>query len=412
MKRNVSLSKDKRTGNWIAYFFIDGKTKSWSTRTRSKKDAYGRANKEYDKRISGGGTKHRTTKSGTVSCFIESFKMIAGKGKMIDIKSPTISNCIRVLFAMLNASFTKEVQKERQPLSDKTLDTLGNLDTTVINGILFSNYVAFKLDAMAVTGNPSIDGPKESSIRRSCNSHLTKVKMMFQPLALAAYGHINQTVPGECLDFYNTKKKKVAKCEYKAPKKELVEKVWVRMNQLRVENPQVYVAFILAACGGMRKGEVLMAMVSWIRADFSGLDIPQGITKNGKGRFIPLPVERCKEVYNICTGYIHNDKREAGFLVGRWTGERLNKELAALGFGEKARMHELRKYYGAQIATMANIYVASKLLGHGNITVTTDHYADYLDELKAAPSIDGMIKTSVEPKQLEENAAIEVEAVA
>ena len=63
------------------------------------------------------------------------------------------------------------------------------------------------------------------------------------------------------------------------------------------------------------------------------------------------------------------------------TFRRLNKWLAGLGWTHSdKRTHELRKWYGSQVAKLGGIHAAQHLLGHMDYSTTDRYYADYVGE--------------------------------
>jgi len=400
MKRNISLVKDTRNGNYIAYIKLPGETrKSYSTKLKDKKKAEVEANLEYSRRLDSQATLHRDNSKGTVQNLFDCFDSISGVGKPIDIGELAKRDAKNALLLMLNASYTFERPKPCKGLSDSARTKLRGLKLTKVTEELFEDYAAFNLEGIE-------KGPKEQSVRRSANARLSKARMLFQPKALKRYKKLGLEIPQSVLDFYNGEKIKQVKSTYKAPGEKLINATWAWLTGLQKKDPQVYACFIFAACGGFRKGEVMMMRWEWIREDYSGVDIPEGLTKNGKGRFVPLPKDKLKWIVdNLRDADVYYDRRKPGMVVGSEACTRLNANLRKLGWEGKKVMHDLRKYFGAQVATIAGLFVASHLLGHSNIKVTQAHYSDYLQHLKAAPVID---QIKVEPKQLEESTAIEV----
>ena len=413
MKKNISLTKDKRNGNWIAYFYINGKQQPWSTKCKNKREASKLAEGEYDRRIDGYVSRSRNIKLGSVRFLLEAWDNIAGPGKLIDISDDTKNQSSGALKLMVNASTAKDLGAiTRKGVSDESKEIILDADTNIIDGNLFQNYVEWKLANVPVTGDAGIDGPAQQRCRRSCNTQLAKVKMMFQEKAIKAYNQSGQAIPQQWLDFTKKKKVKASKPKYNAPQASLVEKVWQRLTELKQTRPEIYIAFILAACGGMRKGEIRKAMRSWIRPDFSGIDIPEGVAKTGAARFVPLPVDLCKEIYELSVKGWNNDHRDrynSDLLTGLCAVDYLNDELRVIGFKSQGLLtHALRKYYGAQLASTAGVYVAMRMLGHKDIKTTTGSYADYCHDLEGAPAIDTFIKTGTntnQPKMLEEEVA-------
>ena len=411
MKKNISLTKDKRNGNWIAYFYINGEQKSWSTKSKKQREAHKLAEAEYVRRIGGSESRSRNLKLGSVKSLLEAWDRIAGPGKLLDMKEDSKVQSERALKLMVNASTVKDLgANTRKGLSDESKEIILDTDTNIIDGNFFQNYVEWKLSCVPVTGDAGIDGPAQQRCRRSCNTHLGKVKMMFQEKAIKAYSQTGQPIPKQWLDFYKQEKVKASRPKYKAPQASLVEKVWQRMMVLKETRPYIYIAFILAACGGMRGGEIRKTMRSWVRPDFTGIDIPEGVTKNGEARTVPLPVRLCKEIYEISAkGWVGDRRHQSNpdLLTGLCSVDYLNDELRAIGFKTQGLLtHALRKYYGAQLASTAGIYVASRMLGHKNIKTTTGSYADYVSDLEGAPAIDTYIKTGTnQPKMLEEEVA-------
>ncbi len=170
--------------------------------------------------------------------------------------------------------------------------------------------------------------------------------------------------------------------------RELIE---AARRELPEKEPGQWAAFLLCLCAGLRQQEA-----AWLRKEDL---LENGVlctsrdeheTKSGRHRFVPLPPGVLAEVRAVSSlgPYVVPD----GLTPGRDKPERrartvfegLADWLRAHGITAPKPVHELRKAYGAIVASQFGLYAAKELLGHSTVTVTESHYAALLER----PTVD------------------------
>jgi integrase len=162
-------------------------------------------------------------------------------------------------------------------------------------------------------------------------------------------------------------------------------------KELPDSEPGLWAGILLCLCAGLRQQEA-----AWLRKEDvleNGVLVTsrdEHETKSGRHRFVPLPPGVLTELRAVpCVGpYVVPD----GLTPGRDTPEgraravfkRLAVWLRAHGMAVPKPVHELRKCYGAIVATQFGLYAAKELLGHSTVTVTESHYAALLER----PTVD------------------------
>lgn len=181
---------------------------------------------------------------------------------------------------------------------------------------------------------------------------------------------------------------------YEAPPQEIMHKIMSDAARIRKEKPGVYVAFMLVLTTGIRAGEA-----KWLEwANFSEVKTRngiktvaiiqpkyQGLTKSRKGRQVPVHQAVIEELIRV------NGKGR--YVIPGSDHYRTNqvwRDLAAWfkshGWDREKKAHEMRAYYGAQVATSQGLYQAQKFLGHSSPVITNQYYADLLE--LDAPTLD------------------------
>jgi len=148
-------------------------------------------------------------------------------------------------------------------------------------------------------------------------------------------------------------------------------------------------AFMLLIETGARVSEVRRA--EWEHFDLErGLwTIPSGHSKSKRKKVLPLNVTALNLLLSLdCSGRFllpGNDPEEPRYDIKKpW--ERI-KERAGL---KDFVIHDIRRTFGLRVARQAGVHVASKLLGHSDISVTTKVYAPLdLEELRKAAEKNG-----------------------
>lgn len=142
----------------------------------------------------------------------------------------------------------------------------------------------------------------------------------------------------------------------------------------RQEDPPVYSAWLMASNLGLRAGEIAASRRTWINGDLFNVRPEEDFSPKGRwGRVIPLPADVKRELLAVA-GPVYLLPRET--IGGRRAViGRLNRKMKASGWNRRMGCHELRKLFGAQVATQCGIFAAQRLLGHKNVEVTNRTYS-------------------------------------
>lgn len=222
-----------------------------------------------------------------------------------------------------------------------------------------------------------LQGLEKQRRTRTANSIIRQLKALFADRVRTIYGPLPKQVEA----FRKTRlMPEVAKTYEAASKRDAMKEVIEKSKQLKAVDREGYLMLYLALYGGLRKGEIAAARWDWIE---EGKGIRVQATedwepKNGKPRLVPLSEKQIDHLYDFLNGEEH-------ILEGthqeryRNTGDRLGRFLRKCGIKEQKPIHELRKYFGANVATQQGIFAAQRILGHHSPDLTSKYYADLLD---------------------------------
>ncbi len=159
----------------------------------------------------------------------------------------------------------------------------------------------------------------------------------------------------------------------------LTDEEYIRFRNAidQIESVSSRAIFILLTETGARLSEVLNAKWKDIRFDLDRWILPD--TKSNRKQHIPLNDSLVKVLKSI--------PREGEYLIsGREKGSKrkdvkrtFSKILKISGI-EDFHIHDIRRTFCVQIIKVAGVNVASKLLRHSDIRVTTKHYSPEGDE--------------------------------
>ena len=142
-------------------------------------------------------------------------------------------------------------------------------------------------------------------------------------------------------------------------------------------------AFMLALGCGLRWGEI--TSLTWENVLPSGVRVLAGVAKGRRQRVVPMGETIC--------GVLELSRGEGSVISGK--AEEVHQSLCAWlrqrGVKDSKPVHYLRKCYGSLAVADHGVFVASKLLGHANISQTAGTYAGQVDKLPAVsfPMDDG-----------------------
>ncbi|MBC8245697.1 MAG: hypothetical protein H8E20_15060 [Verrucomicrobia bacterium] len=229
-------------------------------------------------------------------------------------------------------------------------------DPSIMSPETWALYKASKLEGK--------QGAEKASALRSLRSCETKIRSLFRKDIRPLYGNL----PEKLVQFLSQSKTKAPPVNYTLPPKPLIDRTWELSRELAALAPKAHAAFIMAATGGLRVGEILGYKKGWVNGSESlpELTIPGSEnlfqTKSRKSRTIPLG----KAFLAVaCEGITESDIA----TLNTWMKSKV-------GWTTQKGAHELRKLYGAQVATGYGLYVAQRLLGHSDPSVTAAYYAD------------------------------------
>jgi integrase len=136
---------------------------------------------------------------------------------------------------------------------------------------------------------------------------------------------------------------------------------------------EVRLAFVLALGAGLRWGEV--ASLSWEDIGRDSIRIAASKAKGRRARVIPIG--------HVVRGVLEPGKGQGTVLKGEFNEvhETLCTWLRDHGVKDSKPVHYLRKCYGSLAVADHGVFIASKLLGHSNISLTASTYAGQVDRL-------------------------------
>ena len=157
---------------------------------------------------------------------------------------------------------------------------------------------------------------------------------------------------------------------------------------------------------GLRKGEI--DSLRWDQIDLEQGSVRLEVTRHANLKTeassgdVPMDAEVVAEMREFiapnCGEFVLKSHRNPD-LNGprrqyrcRETFRRLIAWLRKKGIDGQKPLHTLRKEIGAQIASTAGIYAASRFLRHSDISTTTRHYAD--QKVKLTTGLGGLLNTS------------------
>ncbi len=247
-----------------------------------------------------------------------------------------------------------------------------------LNGRLVAD---FKVARVNLAGE---DKAAQESKKRSANGVLRGVRALFSEAAREHYNHL--TLPtGLDEVLAHMKFRKVGKIKKRLPAVAVLRRVFGEAHELRATDRNAYLAFLLAAHAGFRKGEIGHAQRGWIEKESTPPRLwvkttPEFKIKDGDERFVevqPWVIEELEALSESPANLIGGGKHERREM----TFKRLNLWLKSKGLagekGEKA-VHALRFLFGSYLTNRFNLYTAQRFLGHDSPETTNTHYADIM----------------------------------
>jgi len=370
-KRKVS-AKDGTTAvielrhkNWITRFQLDGKHHQLNLRTTDERtaaatalDKVRAANRDQWEVVHAGQTKRDVI---TIGKIVELFtgQPVASAGeRQLQDASNRLRNLIRTAFG-------------HGPKHD-----VDSYPATILDKELVKKFFTKRLKGFS-------KGEARESRIRGANSLLSDAKSLFTKAILS-----DDLYPGlpDISTFVDANHLKAT------PVKFLYENIDAQVVSLKANLPALkesdvsaYLLFQLAAGCGLRLTEATQARKEWITT-FKGKRVlyvqptDTWIPKGRKVRRVPLPEAVYQEILLlsddsefIIPAISDNDRNWA-------IGRRLSKWFTSVGWTAKKKAHELRKWFGAQVATQTkSLFAVQRILGHSSAATTDQYYADLVN---------------------------------
>lgn len=347
----------KRGKHYSAVIRVDGHQKWFATGSADKPTARKRA-KEYFTRLREGRwtdaerLRLRRSRVITIGRLLEHYTALAGI-RLASIKSN--ANSMRLIVREVTGE-----DADQQPI-------------TVLNGALLSDFE--KIRQKKTIGVKAMHAAK-----RTVFSTVRQAKSVFSALMLQRFADKDIQLPPCIQDFITRKVENGPRVRYKAPRDRglAARTLAAARTELRVNDREAYLMFLLAFFAGMRRSEIANARMEWLR-DHSIEIQPDGDfdTKNSTEREIKLAPDVYHEVRQLTkgrTGYLLDGPKTAR---AEKIPDRLNAWLSGKGWTHSnKRMHELRRHFGSEVSKIAGLHAAQHLLGHKDISTTDRFYAD------------------------------------
>lgn len=244
-----------------------------------------------------------------------------------------------------------------------------------------TDETVWKFERIRLANVTERDAAGEGRARRTIQSTVRQARSVFaRPLlSRKVYGPVPPSLTG----FLQASLGKAPKVRFIPPDSTVIDATFAALPALRERDMSAHVAFLLAATCGLRKGEIGHARWSWIDEGRGVINIrveDDFTPKSGEARIVamdPDVLRQILETRRTAEPYIipgtHSERTKAVF-------HRLNAWLAKHGWKQLKKTHELRKYFGSQVATQAGLYAAQRILGHATPGVTNDSYAALIDQ--------------------------------
>tara|TARA_S200002703_G_scaffold77555_1_gene66865 strand:+ start:13410 stop:14711 length:1302 start_codon:yes stop_codon:yes gene_type:complete len=324
---------------------------------------------------------------------------------LLDISSKAANSCINTMYRVFNATFTKEVLGERQPVSDANREKLDKLRLDdAFAEALSDNFslarIADRMDGWVESDDPTAYNLRLEKCKRGINDQLLRVQGMFSKATIPYYKKHHNFDPKKVAQikaFLEEGDKhdstKIKKMPFRAPTQALYDRLITWINSLKADMPQEWIVLTMCISAGCRGMEVYNCLKTFFKADaenpeITWLCLPKHACKTNDRR-IPMSTALVQEIIAISEapkpGFRQRKVRDGMYLIGgRQVLERC-RDMLADEFGEElqnddddGRLHTLRKIYGSKVLSRTrDIAYVSRLLGHKNIQTTMDVYVDH-----------------------------------
>ena len=228
---------------------------------------------------------------------------------------------------------------------------------------------------------------------RTANSHIKNVRSLFSrrfidsykfdlPASLAAWQ--SKPLPKAIDDTQYTVKDKI----------DTFKVIIKRCEALKESNPAAYLAYYLQLHCGLRRNEAACARWSWLTEDSLLVQSEDDFsTKSGRSREVPLSPDQVAHLRSFKKTVKVRNKAGLKKIIDaddyiipggtftaryRYAADDVAKIIREAGLRGHKSCHELRKYFGANVATQLGLFAAQKYLGHAGPEITSKCYADLM----------------------------------
>lgn len=228
-----------------------------------------------------------------------------------------------------------------------------------------------------------LDGAEKLKAARTANTHFRSARSIFgkRSIKRGVFGDLN--LPEDVLtEFKSADMEEEGEICYELPDSEIMRAIMADAPRMKQEDKAVYACFLLVVSTGIRKSEA--ARLRWgdiVEENGQPVALIQpreAMTKNKRGRRVPIHRAVVKGLADIAPRNAYyrthvipgsdNDRTERAW-------RRMAYWFRSHGWNREKAAHEMRKFYGAQVATQQGLYAAQKLLGHSSPQVTNQYYA-------------------------------------
>lgn len=344
--RNIT----KRGGVWYFSMLYKGIRHSQSLETSDKEVAGGRAklmrekiiSRQWDQRL---GLVVRGV--ATVGEVLAVFKQYA-VGRLDEGTAKDYANALRLV---VRRGLGKDEMKA---------DAVDSESANVLTAGLVREYESWMLQAAVKEVEATGDGSKLASAKRSINSYLRQARAVFTTSALQFYKEKDLVLPDAALlGFLKAPVVEEPKLNRRAPSEEEVRPLFQAAKALKTEDPDAYIAWLLAAWTGLRRGDLASVQRSWL-VQMNGhwvFNLPEGWQKNGEADTVPVHPNLAAELqwyFKQSAGKFVLPSPDIGHggddadLRASAIFNRVYEWMRGLGWTDAKMLQAMRRYFGDQ----------------------------------------------------------------
>lgn len=206
----------------------------------------------------------------------------------------------------------------------------------------------------------------------TCNAMMKQARAVFARRIMPSYDHLN--LP-DISRWQTHPMLREPRRQYQPPTREAISGLIEASKALKTDAPACYAAFLMELYCGLRAGEAVNARWEWVQPGdgIHYICLPATVTKGNGERKLPITQAIYDELRSVSSGdfIIPHEKMWKREEVVRYT---LSKWLRSRVAGKKTN-HELRKIFGAMVATTQGLFYAQRALGHSDPNLTSRTYS-------------------------------------